>query len=587
MPIDASRATDFLAAEVARVPQPPSGWWPFGVPRRDLLRSPAAFRVGHLAAEAGLGLFHTEWRHTFDLPAHWVPAHDTSLAERPVWHGGVLPEAKYQSFRHDQAIGGFHPGMRAKWSAHELCHGLVGFAWKPGASPLFVATASRLAEVLPVLLWYWLDEAHAARCPLHAARGAVHRGLCPACERVAEARVDDARSEGILEEGRQFLEGELAAIWRTRREGRPVPNLVGAIDLCSDGIAYAAAHLPRLRSEAFERYHAGFLRPDGGCSPDLEALEGRVLEVARGILEGEAVAPLAPSRDHGEVRWILQDLGWRLLTLAEETDGEARQSLLDMADTLSGIVVRSFSAVDLPNRLKVDATLAVENTLRAYRSLYDDYDVPSPEAVFALGFGVLGVGSGRSVTQVTEGLMSALPRVSALYGAGFTEVVARFLQQDAPVRLPLGRRFATWLGGEAGPALSDLCRFEAELAALPFNENEVVGLGEDPEGTGLRLSEGARVVFSEVDLPALTKSVDFGDYVLRGSELVDVDGAEAAVAPGAVVLVRGPEGDPNVVQVPLHDAEALLDLDRGAVLSEGVRTKLLALGALAPERWSM
>ncbi|MEZ4238397.1 MAG: hypothetical protein R3F59_20045 [Myxococcota bacterium] len=139
---------------------------PEGAPPHELARSPAAAAVGQLAAGAGILLFHHE--HRAPLP----PIGE----EPPVWADGVLPEPKYGAFRHDLRIGSFHPGHRAKWTAHELCHALVGFGWRPGASPLFHATAARLAEPAPVVLYYFLDEIGLRRCPRHT--GPLYRSRC-------------------------------------------------------------------------------------------------------------------------------------------------------------------------------------------------------------------------------------------------------------------------------------------------------------------------------------------------------------------------------------------------------------------------
>jgi hypothetical protein len=140
--VNAEHATDFLRDLAAG---PPQGPWPGCAPSSEFLRSPAAMRVGQLAARDGLTLFHFEHRVHLPLPLDWVPEHDPELAEPPQWVGGVLPEAKYQSFQHDSPLGSFHPGHRAKWSTHELCHALVGFAWRrawPSCCPWRCTTAS-------------------------------------------------------------------------------------------------------------------------------------------------------------------------------------------------------------------------------------------------------------------------------------------------------------------------------------------------------------------------------------------------------------------------------------------------------------
>ncbi|MEC9072019.1 MAG: hypothetical protein VX938_06550, partial [Myxococcota bacterium] len=179
-----------------------------GAPSHELTRSPAASRIGELAAESELFLAHFEHRVQLDLPEDWIPQDRQDLAGSSVWQGGVLPEPKYQCFRHDLLVGSFHPGHRAKWTAHELCHGLVGFGWRPGASRLFLALAARLAEALPVALWYFLDEAGLQRCHAHRGDGPLHGRYCSACEEAARggSLVSDGDAERWRAEGVRFVE---------------------------------------------------------------------------------------------------------------------------------------------------------------------------------------------------------------------------------------------------------------------------------------------------------------------------------------------------------------------------------------------
>jgi hypothetical protein len=138
-----------LAQENGRVPD---GGWPEGAPPRDYLRSPAAARIGRLARIEELFCFHFERRAALELPDEWIAPGCEADAEAPGWQDGKLAERKYQSFRHDLLIGSFHPGHRGKWTTHELCHALIGSAWRPDGSALFHTCAARLAELLPVLL---------------------------------------------------------------------------------------------------------------------------------------------------------------------------------------------------------------------------------------------------------------------------------------------------------------------------------------------------------------------------------------------------------------------------------------------------
>lgn len=586
MPFDPVEAAEHLSERVASATDAPTGGWPLGCPTRELSRSPAAANVGHLAARAGLGLFHTEWRHHLPLPEDWVPTHDPSLAAPPEWGGGVLPERKYQAFRHDQALGGYHPGMRAKWTAHELCHGLVGFAWHPDASPLFLATAGRLAELVPVVLWYFLDEVHLARCPVHAHGGALYRTVCPACEARATARLDEVFAEAILEEGRQFVERELAAVRATLRQGVPVPHVHGSLDLCSDGIAYAAAHGPRLHSEAFQRFADGFLVESGGWVTRLDALQERVLAVLRAVAEGAPLEPLAPSRTHGEVRWALQDLGWRLLALWHETDGDAAEALLAMTDTLAD-VCRATAHPGDASALRERAVSALREVRAAYEDLHAEVVVPDPEVVWALGHGLLGTDLGRSVPQITDGIADATPLTAQLLGEHLSDTLLAFLADDEPIRVPLGRRFATWLTGSQPAEVCALARYEAALTHLPPADPLVLGLGGPDSPRGVRLASGALVLREDLDVVEFARSVSFGDVVLVDGEVRDVDGDPVPGRPTALVLVRNAVGEAVLLDLPVEAGDALLSLWDGGDLhvEPAVWQALLEHGVLRPVTW--
>lgn len=589
MPFDTAIAAGQLAAEVRDRPDPPDGGWPFGAPARELTRSPAAARVGVLAAEAGLGLFHAEWRQPLDLPEDWVPAHDPSLARAPTWAGGVQPERKYQSFRHDQAIGSYHPGMRAKWTAHELLHGLVGFAWHPGASPLFLATAGRLAELLPVVLWYFLDEAHLHRCEIHRHGGALYRRVCPECEVLAGPQIDELHAEAFLEAGRAYVERELLAIARTRRLGRPVPHVHGSLDLCSDGVAYAAAHGARLRSEVFHRFVDGFCVERGGMVTSLDALEARVVAVLDALTDGPAPPSLAPTRAHGEARWILQDVGWRLLCLAHETEGEAHEALLGFADGLASACDRTTDASASPDSVTAECRTAVAAAFAGYAALHDEWILPPPADVFAVGYDLAGLPVGRSRSNVEAGVRSAVPWVARLLDGALPGVVDGFLTQDHPVRAPIGRRFATWFAGVAPGPLAALARYESELSHLPPADPDVIGLGTATADGRYRLASGVRIVRLPIDVVELARGVDFGDWICDDLVLHDVDGGSVPEHPVCLALVRSLDGQPQVVDLEPAVADALMALREGAVpeLPRDTLDGLCALGLLVPARWEL
>jgi hypothetical protein len=237
----------------------------------------------------------------FRAGAHSCPARPTGCRARRAqsrarasW-AGCCPSRKYQTFRHDLLIASFHPSHRPQWTAHELCHALVGFAYRPGASTLFHVLAAWLAELIPVALWYFFDEADLRRCPRHQGGGPLFQTYCAACEREAERgpRAEDRDTLRLRREGRRFVERELAAVQRSRRLGRPLGTRFATIDLAEDAVSYVAAHGPRLRSAEMERFSQSFFAPGQGQHATLEELEASRARRLRPPVRGVSAPALA------------------------------------------------------------------------------------------------------------------------------------------------------------------------------------------------------------------------------------------------------------------------------------------------------
>ena len=537
MPLDAQTAAARLrAAGTADVPAL------VGAPPRDLRRSPAAAQVARHAARAGLFLTHYEHRAQLELPWAWLAPGSEGDAAPPQWRSGVLPERKYQSFRHDQALGSMHPGHRGKWSTHELCHGLVGHAWAPDATPFFLATAGRLAELLPVALYYFFDEAFLRRCPDHDGGGALFRSFCPACEELASFDPDAPGAVAFIEQGLDFIDRELAAVARSRRLGRPISHRFATLDLASDGVAYALAHGPRLSSPEFARWSAAF---DRQRSEDLDALEQRVLDVTAAVL-GEPLVDPPHSAEVGRLRAICGDLAWRLFTVQADTDGDA-------ARQLEGILE------DLADDAQAGHPQGPLRAVQAYRALCDEWELLPPEDLEAVGYALPGL---RPRPVLAEGLLTACPLSSPRAD------VAAFAAHDlaSPERRPLAERWLRWL--PFGGLLRELAAYEA---ALVTTGREVALPGGD--GT-VRLARGARVLRFSCDPGALASAPE-GPLQAEGE-------------PVALGFVRGADGDLVVAELDPDAAQALLTLGEGAPspLGEEATAALLDLGLIVPARWT-
>lgn len=525
--------TDIVASLMS---ESPAGPWPAGAPEQDYLRSPAAARIGRLAQAEQLFLFDYEHRVPLDIPDAWVEQGREADALPPRWTDGQLPERKYQSFRHDLMIGSFHPGHRGKWTTHELCHALVGFAWAPGFSRLEHATAARLAELLPVVLYYFFDELGLRRCPDHQGGGPLYRESCAACEAIAGHPWAEPEDRWISE-GLTWLDRELAAISATRRTGRPVAHRWGSLDLCTDGLAYARAHGPRLESEAMERL-APFLVGNAGS---LDALEARVMAVTRALLLDESLPT------HGGERWdwIRADLAWRVLTIWQQTDGECADALLGLLDDLGP---------DAPQR---------------WDQLAEDFELPPADAVFAVGYPLGSGWTGCSQDSILAGLRSVCPLVCELA----EDAGHRFDFVPPSERRPLGDRFADWLDVHH-PALAPLARLEVAMRVVPV-DGVAAALGTD--GDGHRLGPGVRILRPPYDVVGVSEAVDSGAIsgVLVDGR-VELDPSPDALAP-VLVVTRAPDGELVMAELP-----ADLDLDHPG---EEAVDELLALGVFQRDRW--
>lgn len=541
--------------------EPPPAPVPDGLPRAELARSRAAAEVGRWATRAELLLFQFEHRAPVDADGD-PGGDDGDPGDRDGgWTDGVLPEPKYGAFRHDLRIGSFHPGHRAKWTAHELCHGLVGFAWRADASPLFHATAARLAELAPVVLWYFLDEIGLRRCPRHV--GPLFRGLCADCERLAAEGPgihDVAAAARFAADAARFVDDELAAVARTLRLGRPAPHVWGSIDLCGDGLAYAAAHAPRLRGPAFAAWAERFLGlGDPMWHSSLDGLAERAVAVLRAIGQGEAL-PVAGTR----AGWVAQDLGQRLLDVWGLTEGDCADALLAVVDDLAD----GASPAD---------------TFAAYAELYAAYELPDPADVFAVGYAVDGVPC-RASAQIADGLATVVPvTLDAARDAGLdpvADLAAPFVAADRLVRRPLGHRFADWLAVAHPGPIADLARYEAALRSAR-GEPAAVALGA---GVGSRLADGFEVHRFAVDVVALADAVEAGEatgVVVDGALTVaGVDGEPVEAEPTALAIGRC---GADLVIASVDPGWALTAPD---TLPDDTRRILTEAGVLVADRWT-
>jgi hypothetical protein len=508
-------------------------------PPHELTRTEAARRVAAHAAASNLFFAHFEHHLHLDGPDAWRPAGRPDLDGTSGWRAGVLREIKFRHFRLDRMIGSFHPGHGPKWTAHELCHKLVGWAWAPGASPAWVATAARLAELLPVALWYFYD-AGAPRCPRHALSDDRFDHRCAACE-AAEAGLgpaapaDPAEVERLRDEGDRFVDRELLAIARTRRSGEIVPHRWATLELATDGLAWASAHGPRLASPTFSAWVERFVPEGTGRFTTLDDLEARVRAVQASIRDG---APLDPWRADRR-RWVAQDLGWRMAVIQADCEGDAAAEIDRLLNALA-------------------ETLDPAPAIEGWRALTEDFELPPAEEVFAVGYD-LAPGIGRSARQIGEGLATVCPCALSLLPDP-TRTIDAFTAADPWVRQPLGERFATWLAGALpGDDPAELAALEAAVTHAPPMDGRVAAeRGSGDPGGELRLAPGVRV---------LRASRDWRSWLgRRGRKRPELPPR----ADTALAVVREPDGQVALWETSGEHPDLSSDPARADLLAAGV-----------------
>ena len=553
------------------------------VPMPELDRTPIGRRVAALAVASGLFLHHREHRVSLPFPEHWLPDDRPDLGTPPQWQAGVLPDSRERPPRLESMVGGFHPAHRSVSTVHELVHRLVGFGWRPHATPLFLTLAARLSEVLPTALTHFFDDLWLRRCEAHAgmagAMGAMGP-VCAACEHAAargelpdglDPRLDDLRGRA-LETGLRFMDQELAAIARSRRTGRCEPVGCGFLNPAGEALVYAAAHLERLHSPEMAEFIVGFFAPDQGCHGTLDALEARVLAARAALLDG---APLA-KWDGDAARWAVQDVAWRLLNVRAQCDADegAHAGLTAIVDGLAdgGSPAAAYAA---------------------YVALHTDFVMPEPADVFAVGYDLEGC-PGRSVRHVTNGLESVLPGTLALLSAdasadeGVEAEVAAFLASDAAARSPLARRFAAWLRTTRPGPVADMATYEAAVAhPLPTDmEAATLGVG-GARDKRRRRSPSFEVLRFGCDVLALAQALD----ELPPDEGQEPDG-ELVNRPICLAIGRPAHGELVITDITRATADALLNMDEAVEpasvgLSKGEAAALEAVGVLVPSAWKV
>ena len=359
-------------------------------PELDIYRSPIAQSIAELAQKNNFFLSHYEYRYQLPVPAEWE---NVVWKEKPIWEGGYLRESKYQSFRNDLRIGSFHPGHQSKWSTHELCHSICGFAWNNTFSFLDHCLAARLSELIPVIVFYFLDEINLNRCKDHLNNLWLKMPYCGACEKLISEKVttSDNYKEKLIKEATYFFYKEFDAVIKSIKSKKIITHIYGHLDLANDSIYYVKAHEKRLNSKEFNQFVTYFKSELHFASVDhfMEHLEVLFLNFIN-VFESNVTQEINLT-NKDKVFWISQDLFWRVVEL---------EKLFPKITKFSQKWVNDLS--------EKPTNSSISNLIEEYKIIEKENKLILSDNFFSVGYKLRG-DVGYSKKMIKEGLLSASP----------------------------------------------------------------------------------------------------------------------------------------------------------------------------------
>lgn len=420
-------------------------------PPVDLDRSPVARRITEAASASRLFLSHFEHRTHLPPADDWIPFERPDLTGSVDWVNGSLTELKYQGFRTDQMIGAMHPGQSGKWTTHELLHRLVGFGWHPGLTEFELSLYARAAELLPVAVYYFLDEDGLNRCERHQSINGPYVKWCSDCEAAAAEKKHIARPI-FSDLGHQFISTELSALRESAAIGRPVYCPNGSIDLCSDSLAYAAAQIRRLQSSEFQHYAKLFFKHERGWHSSLDSMIGRVEQVASMLMNGTSLPPWKATVHD----WIKMDLAWRFIEVAKNTSPAQTNEVFSW--------------------LTVYREKTVDEWILNFPEFTDES--MASDVICAVGYPLPGH-PGIDAMQVIDGLTESMPLTMKEVD---DDLIADFLAQDVANRRRLPDRFSSFLQLNSHP-LGGMARMEFRIRHPEALRDSDLLFQSEPYGT--------------------------------------------------------------------------------------------------------
>ncbi|MCB9507423.1 MAG: hypothetical protein H6698_05345 [Myxococcales bacterium] len=469
-----------------------------GLPVGEVAASYFGLRSIALAALEGAAVAHHEVRAAVAWPSELAGGDEVDDADAQ-WDRGVFRFAKYRAFLQDEPFAGFNPDHMAKWGPHELLHRAAGFFWRDDASSWEHYLGARLNELVPVVVWYGLDEvARLDRVGFDRALDADDRLVAP--ERAlwlagpTPLRTAAAASIEHLRTAIVHFERELAAIDRELATGLQVSIPTNGLDASSDAIAYVVGHGPRLASARFAALADHVLVPneqamDSGVCTSLRRYRDRVEALFDRLVFGDIELDLRVARARMQARVV-----WDVAQRAVHAD-RANIVRLSPALAAAGLAVAQAWAGDA-----TPAASAAAGVLAALPAA-------TSKVVAALGIppGVardtLGDAATASPEQLAEGVASVAPATLAALERVAPDWVAHAVSADALwARAPLATRLGPLLPDDV--AIRSLWKLETAIARCVARDDASERLGAEPvwPAEGARLARSS--AFEVIDLVA-------------------------------------------------------------------------------------
>ena len=531
------------------------------LPLAEVVASPFAIRAVAMAVAVGSSTAHHELRVAVPWPDRFATQDAVATDAHGYWDAGTLQAGKYRGFTQDEPFAVFNPNHMSKWGPHELMHRACGFVWRRDLTRWEAYLGARLNELLPVVLWYGLDE--------------VARLNRDGFDRDFEAKNREARLEDCLwltetddalrvriERGvKHFREGvahfdrELTAIDAELEIGRPVRAPHPFLDSSSDAIAYVVGHLARLRDPMVTAMMETVLVEGRDFTGSVLAYREEILDTFERLVG----APIELNDDLTHARRCGRHV-WDLAHRAAHHE-RARVARLEPAFSLAGEVLTECWNGDTSRYVE-----AIDGLIRGLPS-------SAARTATATGHGDReDSGSDATRDQVLEGLSSVAPAVAAQPSSGAL-IEDLIVSRELWSRRPLADRVDPMIS-QAGSEIAELWRFERAIVESTVRDDLVERIGCPVEELPEDLSSG-RVHASS----AFTLFRFDGDPVRAHAAWQE--GEQSAPSVGATAwLIGNVLGAVSVVPAPPAVADAWEAIRGGATDTTDV---VRALDRVEPE----